>query len=252
MKSTKKLFLLAAFTSIVAVACSADGPEEPKDRNTDYTGLFDPIQVELQAKHIEGTKATLDLPLASGATVTAELELMGGDQLVPGAITVQLNPDALFAVDLEGKPFKVAAAEAGTILNDAGARSVCGKYPLSDVGTVRLADGQVKNVGVSLVASEVAYADGTHKGCRTIQDPGLPNASCGDDCEIGIGFFTWSGKCDHWDITVPYYIQGQWIQVPMWLCYCNATAQASATPADDDWTVSTEEGGDGSTPTETP
>ena len=248
MKTSKKILVLAAFTSIVAVACSTDGPEEPKDRNTDYTGLFDPIQIEIQAKDIKEGKAELTLPLRSGATVTAELELQTG-ALAPGLITLQLNPDALYAVDMDGKPFRVPAAEAGDILNDAGARSVCGNYPLSSVGVLRAADGEAKNVGVSLVASEVAFADGTHKGCRTMQDPGLPNASCGDDCEIGIGFFSFSGKCDHFTVTVPWYVQGQWVQVPMWMCYCNATAQASATPVDDDWTISTEEGGETPTPT---
>lgn len=236
MKTAKKMFLLAAFTSIVAVACSTDSQDKEQDRHTDYTGLFEPIQVTIQAKDIHNGKAELVLPLASGATVNAELELLQGD-LAPGPITIQINPETLLAVDMDGKPFRVGSAEAGDILNDAGARSVCGDYPLSDVGTLQGADGQIKNVGVSLVASEAAYADAEHKGCRTMQDPGLPNPSCGDDCSIGIGFFSFSGKCDHFTVTVPWYVQGQWVQVPMWMCYCNATAQASATPSPGDTTT---------------
>jgi hypothetical protein len=254
MKSAKKLFILAAFTSIVAVACSTDGPDEPKDRHNDYTGLFDPITVELKASDIHDGKAVLDLPLASGASVSAELELLAGS-LSPGRITVQLAPHGLFAVGANGAPVEVAADQADDVLNDAQATSLCGIYPLSAVGTVKLPDGMEKQIGVSLAASETGYGpgDAEMKGCRFVQDPGLPNASCGNDCEAGIWPFTFSGKCDHTDINVPWWDGEKWIKVPMWLCYCNTSAQVAVTPTPSPETtpVSTEPTPTEPAPTET-
>lgn len=231
MNSKKKMLLLAAFTSIVAVACSTDGPDQQPDRHNDYTGLFDPISVELTAADIHDGKAVLDLPLASGASVSAELELLSGS-LMPGRITVQLSQQSLFAIGSGGEPVQVAADRADDVLNDAGAKSVCGIYPLSAVGTLTTSDGMVKPIGASLAASETGYApgDAEMKGCRFMQDPGLPGASCGNDCEAGIWPITFSGKCDHWDVTIPVPVNGEIVKTPMWLCYCNTSAQVAATP----------------------
>lgn len=237
-----KMILIALFSSVVAVGCTAESNEPQPVGKTDYSGLFETIGAELEASSIRGTIADVTLPLPSGATVAAELETKIGT-FVPGRFKIHLHPDTVTAIDANGAVTTVSAEEAGRILNDPAAQPVCGEFKLTAFATLVPESGPAQLIAVSLASDEAAFmmagADkvgASSKGCKTIADPGLKE-TCEqpEACSIGLLGFEKSGKCDGFEKSLPdltqlptwqgdfwngYFV---WPMVPMLICYCNTT-----------------------------
>jgi len=218
-----KLFMLSAIA--FAGACTTD-TQKPAPTNIDYTGLFDDIKLQVGAKDLTDKGVLENVTLSGGATIAVELELTNSALPAQGSYTLRLAPQSLTALDAFRQVQHVAETDVDRILNDPDAQPVCGVFPLTATAMLDDGAGHIQTVAVSLASTAaVAYAEaGAVKGCRSIIDPGLPGASCGGDCEISLWIVTYSGKCDHTNITVPYYIDGEWVWVPMWYCFCNTSA----------------------------
>ena len=222
---------LLAFT----VACSTpDQGDAPPIENVDYSGILGEVALEISASNISDGFVISDLALSGGASVSAKLQRLDGLAFEPGRYTLKLAEQSFMAIGGSGQPEPLAASDVGDILNDRGAQPVCGAYPVAASGVLFDELGNQVSVGLNLASTAaVAFSNpGSVGGCRLTVEAGQ---SCGGDCTISLWIYTFTGRCAGTPYTAYWYVQGEWVAVPMLFCYCDTTASTpTSTPSPTD------------------